>query len=259
MANLPVFIMVRTQMAENIGVAARAMMNCGVSELRLVAPREDCLSPAAVSMAAGAGEILKNAKVFPSLAEAVADLNFVYATSARPRDMVYEVFDGEGAAAKLCSQLDAGLKCGVLFGPERTGLLNDELTFADAVIEIPLNPANTSLNVAQAVLLVGYEYFKHSHKNTTETLHMPASRVATKEEIFTLFQHLEAELDKAGYFRIPEKRPRMLRNLRNIFTRSHLSLQEVNTLHGIINELVRLQLCQDDVCAMLPLDTKEQK
>lgn len=261
MSKLPVFVMVRTQLASNIGASARAMMNFGIQELRLVSPREDWLSSEARSMAAGADKILEEAKVFNDLSSAVSDLQYVYATSARRRDMVYEISNAEEGAIKLTQQILAGVKCGVLFGPERTGLLNDELMFADSVIEVPLNPEHSSLNVSQAVLLIGYEYFKHNNQNRNNENNILNSRVAEKKDLIIFFNHLESELDKAGYFSIPEKRPKMLRNLKNIFIRSHLSQQEINTLHGVINDLVRLGLHRDNLYDNLfqNIDRKKNK
>ncbi len=261
MSKLPVFVMVRTQLASNIGASARAMMNFGIQELRLVSPREDWLSSEARSMAAGADKILEEAKVFNDLSSAVSDLQYVYATSARRRDMVYEISNAEEGAIKLTQQILAGVKCGVLFGPERTGLLNDELMFADSVIEVPLNPEHSSLNVSQAVLLIGYEYFKHNNQNRSKEINILNSRVAEKKDLIIFFNHLESELDKAGYFSIPEKRPKMLRNLKNIFIRSHLSQQEINTLHGVINDLVRLGLHRDNLYDNLfqNIDRKKNK
>lgn len=261
MSKLPVFVMVRTQLASNIGASARAMMNFGIQELRLVSPREDWLSSEARSMAAGADKILEEAKVFNDLSSAVSDLQYVYATSARRRDMVYEISNAEEGAMKLTKQILSGIKCGVLFGPERTGLLNDELMFADSVIEVPLNPEHSSLNVSQAVLLIGYEYFKHNNQNRSKEINILNSRVAEKKDLIIFFNHLESELDKAGYFSIPEKRPKMLRNLKNIFIRSHLSQQEINTLHGVINDLVRLGLHRDNLYDNLfqNIDRKKNK
>ncbi len=261
MSKLPVFVMVRTQLASNIGASARAMMNFGIQELRLVSPREDWLSSEARSMAAGADKILEEAKVFNDLSSAVSDLQYVYATSARRRDMIYEISNAEEGAIKLTQQILAGVKCGVLFGPERTGLLNDELMFADSVIEVPLNPEHSSLNVSQAVLLIGYEYFKHNNQNRNNENNILNSRVAEKKDLIIFFNHLESELDKAGYFSIPEKRPKMLRNLKNIFIRSHLSQQEINTLHGVINDLVRLGLHRDNLYDNLfqNIDRKKNK
>lgn len=261
MSKLPVFVMVRTQLASNIGASARAMMNFGIQELRLVSPREDWLSSEARSMAAGADKILEEAKVFNDLSSAVSDLQYVYATSARRRDMVYEISNAEEGAMKLTKQILSGIKCGVLFGPERTGLLNDELMFADSVIEVPLNPEHSSLNVSQAVLLIGYEYFKHNNQNRNNENNILNSRVAEKKDLIIFFNHLESELDKAGYFSIPEKRPKMLRNLKNIFIRSHLSQQEINTLHGVINDLVRLGLHRDNLYDNLfqNIDRKKNK
>ena len=261
MSKLPVFVMVRTQLASNIGASARAMMNFGIQELRLVSPREDWLSSEARSMAAGADKILEEAKVFNDLSSAVSDLQYVYATSTRRRDMVYEISNAEEGAMKLTKQILSGIKCGVLFGPERTGLLNDELMFADSVIEVPLNPEHSSLNVSQAVLLIGYEYFKHNNQNRSKEINILNSRVAEKKDLIIFFNHLESELDKAGYFSIPEKRPKMLRNLKNIFIRSHLSQQEINTLHGVINDLVRLGLHRDNLYDNLfqNIDRKKNK
>lgn len=235
----PVFILVRPQLAENIGTAARAMMNCAVEEMRIVSPDEDPLSPRAVAASSGAEEILRNARVFDSVKDAVADLQTVYATTGRPRDMVKPVFTGEGMAADIVKRRKSGTKCGVLFGPERTGLENDDLNYADIIVNIPLNPKHCSLNLAQAVLLAGYEIFRLSDKTPAEALPVPREEFADKTETEHFFAHLEDELTKAGYFRVPEKRPRMVRNLRNIFMRARLTSQEIRTLHGVIADLTR--------------------
>lgn len=235
----PVFVLVRPQLAENIGTAARAMMNCAIEEMRIVSPDEDPLSSRALAASSGADEILYNACCFNSVGEAVADLQTVYATTGRPRDMVKPVFTGEGMAADLVKRQKSGIKCGVLFGPERTGLENDDLNYADIIVNIPLNPKHCSLNLAQAVLLTGYEIFRLNDSTPAETLPVPATDFADKTETEHFFAHLEDELSKAGYFRSPEKRPRMIRNLRNIFTRARLTSQEIRTLHGVITDLTR--------------------
>ncbi len=235
----PVFILVRPQLAENVGTAARAMMNCAIPEMRLVDPDEDPLCSRAIAASSGADEILRNAKVFKTVEEAVADLQKVYATTGRPRDMIKPVFTGQGMAKDIQAQQSHGVKCGVMFGPERTGLENEDVAYADAIVNIPLNPKHCSLNLAQAVLLTGYEIFRLTDSTAEECLPTPNTVPADKTELEHLFSHLEDELDQAGYFRSPEKKPRMMRNLRSIFLRANLTSQDVRTLHGVITDLRR--------------------
>lgn len=235
----PVFILVRPQLAENVGTAARAMMNCAIPEMRLVDPDEDPLCSRAIAASSGADEILRNAKVFKTVEEAVADLQKVYATTGRPRDMIKPVFTGQGMAKDIQAQQSHGVKCGVMFGPERTGLENEDVAYADAIVNIPLNPKHCSLNLAQAVLLTGYEIFRLTDSTAEECLPTPNTVPADKTELEHLFSHLEDELDQAGYFRSSEKKPRMMRNLRSIFLRANLTSQDVRTLHGVITDLRR--------------------
>ena len=235
----PVFILVRPQLAENVGTAARAMMNCAIPEMRLVDPDEDPLCSRAIAASSGADEILRNAKVFKTVEEAVADLQKVYATTGRPRDMIKPVFTGQGMAKDIQAQQSHGVKCGVMFGPERTGLENEDVAYADAIVNIPLNPKHCSLNLAQAVLLTGYEIFRLTDSTAEECLPTPNTVPADKTELEHLFSHLEDELDQVGYFRSPEKKPRMMRNLRSIFLRANLTSQDVRTLHGVITDLRR--------------------
>lgn len=235
----PVFILVRPQLAENVGTAARAMMNCAISEMRLVDPDEDPLCSRAIAASSGADEILRNAKVFKTVEEAVADLQKVYATTGRPRDMIKPVFTGQGMAKDIQAQQSHGVKCGVMFGPERTGLENEDVAYADAIVNIPLNPKHCSLNLAQAVLLTGYEIFRLTDSTAEEYLATPNTILADKTELEHLFSHLEDELEQVGYFRSPEKKPRMMRNLRSIFLRANLTSQDVRTLHGVITDLRR--------------------
>lgn len=232
----PAFILVRPQLAENIGSAARAMMNCALSDMRLVDPDDDHLCSRALATASGADEILYGAKVFKTVEDAVGDLHKVYATTGRARDMIKPVFTAEGMVNDVKS-LNA--KCGVLFGPERTGLENDDVALADAIVNIPLNPKHCSLNLAQAVLLVGYELFKSTDATLPQRLSMPNTELANKEEVGHFMEHLETELEYAGYFRIAEKKPRMMRNLRNILARASLTSQEIRTLHGVLADLTR--------------------
>lgn len=235
----PAFILVRPQLAENVGTAARAMMNCALRDMRLVDPDEDHLCSRAIAASSGAEEILYNARVFKTVPEAIADLQKVYATTGRPRDMIKPVMTGLGMAKDILKNHLGGVKCGVLFGPERTGLENDDLAYADIIVNIPLNPKHCSLNLAQAVLLTGYELFRLFDETPEHILAMPNTEPANKEETEHLFRHLEEELEKAGYFKSVEKQPRMMRNLRNIFMRADLTSQDVRTLHGVIADLSR--------------------
>ena len=248
----PSIILVRPQLGENIGTVARAMLNCGLIDLRLASPREDWLNQYAEAAASGAGALLTQAKVFPDPAAALGDLNFVYAMSARRRDMTKRVIHPRVAIAEMRSAIAQGLKCGVLFGPERTGLENDDIALAEAIIEVPLNPAYSSLTLAQAVLIVGYEWFQSGLvDHPLEQLPMHNSRPANREELFGFFTRLEKELDECGFLRNIEKRPTMVQNIRNLFQRANLSEQEIRTLHGVIKELVTRR--RRDI--VLPADT----
>ncbi|MEW5727757.1 MAG: RNA methyltransferase [Pseudomonadota bacterium] len=235
----PAVILVRPQLSENIGTAARAMLNCGLTDLRLVAPKEDWLQDRAIAAASGADRVLMGAKVFATTAEALADLNRVWATTARNRFMVKPVDTPRTAAEAMRAIATDGQRFGVMFGPERTGLENDDVSLADTVLTVPLNPEYTSLNLAQCVLLIGYEWYQAGDPTLPER-HMTkgAQPPATKEKLQGFFDHLERELDECGFLRIPDKRPVMVRNIRNMFQRAHLTGQEVQTLHGIVHELV---------------------
>lgn len=234
----PVVVLVRPQLAENVGMVARAMMNCALSELRLVAPREDPLSPKGLAAASGADGLLRAARIFESTEAAIGDLHRVMATTARRRDMTKIVLHPRLAAAQLHSFVGGGERVALMFGPERAGLNNDDVALVDFLIEVPLNPAFSSLNLAQAVLLVGYEWYQagfgESFKATFVT---NASRPAPKEDLLNFFSHLERELDDCGFLRNAEKRPGMIRNIRNVFDRAALTEQEVRTLHGVVKEL----------------------
>ena len=233
----PVIILVNPQMAENVGMAARAMMNCGLYEMRLVSPRENHVGDKAVAASSGAEKILFEAKVFQSTRDAVADLGIVYATTARRRNMIKTVETADAATAEMLTKAQAGIKCGILFGPERTGLHNDDVGIADKIIEIPLNPEHCSLNLSQAVLLVGYEWYKKQIDVPEVQLVTNGGEVADKEKVMRFFDFLEQKLDKCKPFQDEEKRPRMLINLHNIFLRSEITEPELNTLYGIINYL----------------------
>jgi tRNA/rRNA methyltransferase len=233
----PAIILVRPQLGENIGAAARAMLNFGLTDLRLVAPRDGWPNVKAVSAAAGATPVLDAVRLFDTTAEAVADLHHVLATTARPRDMLKPVVEPRRAAADMRRWWAAGEPSGVLFGRERTGLDNDDVALADAIVAVPINPAYASLNVAQAVLLIGYEWLQAASDAPAATLPEGRTRPATHGEIENFFGHLERELDACGFLRNKQKRPGMVRNIRNLFLRAGLMEQEVQTLHGIVAEL----------------------
>ncbi|HWA45625.1 MAG TPA: RNA methyltransferase [Hypericibacter adhaerens] len=233
----PAVILIEPQLPENIGATARAMMNCGLTNLRLVRPREQWPNERAREVSSGAHEPIDKAELYPSARAAMADLTRVYATSARHRQMIKTVMTPREAAAEMRALIARGERVGVMFGPERAGLENDELSLADAVIRVPLNPDFTSLNLAQAVLLIGYEWYQSGDDTAPRELVVNGTRPAEKEELLNFFDHLERELDASGFLRNAEKRPGMVRNIRNLFQRAGLTRQEIRTLHGIVKEL----------------------
>jgi len=231
----PVVILVRPQLGENIGMSARAMLNCAVTELRLVAPRDGWPSETALAAASGAGAVIENARLYPTVKEAVADLNYVLATTARARNMAKPVVTPVQAAHEIRVRHAGGTPvCGLLFGPERAGLENDEVAAADAILNIPLNPGFSSLNLAQAVLLACHAWLSSDNPFTVpETDLTPAPRA----EVDGMLKQLEDELSTAGFFRSADQKPAILRNIRNFFFRSAPTEQEVRTLRGIISSL----------------------
>ncbi len=238
----PAVILVRPQLAVNIGMAARAMANFGLSDLRLVAPRETwpLVEPyrgMAEAAASGAVDLLHRARLFDTTEAAIGDLQMVYATTARERGQGKPVLAPDAAMAEEARRA-ADRRCGILFGPERTGLSNDEIVLADTVVTFPVDTAYGSLNLAQAVLLMGYEWFKASRGGVLPYASSQRSTPARKDDVLSLFAFLEEELTKAVYFRPEEKRPIMRRNLRNIFQRISLTEQDVRTLRGALVRLV---------------------
>ncbi len=233
----PVVILVRPQLADNIGAAARAMANGGLFHLRLVAPRDGWPQERAWRTASGADRILESAAVFVDVAAATADLHRVFATCPRPRHIVKPVLTARGAAAELRAIAARGLAAGVLFGPERAGLDNDEMAAADALVRYPLNPGFMSLNLAQAVLVVAYEWWLAEDETPPRALMTNETRVARKGELDNFLGHLVRELDASGFLRNKAKQPGMVRNIRHLFERGEVTEQELRTLHGIITEL----------------------
>lgn len=249
----PTVVLVNPQLGENIGMAARAMANFGLFDLRLVEPREGWDREKAEKAASGAQETVEKAKVFASLSKCLGDVNFAYAATARPRGMTKEVMTPEQAGLDMRARIRRGEKVAMLFGRERWGLTNDEVSLADVIVTAPVNPAYASLNIAQAVLLLGYEWFRHEATTLGQAtpelpalegpgLQMPDTRPASKDELYGFLGHLEEELHTAGFFKTAEKRPGMMVNIRNIFSRVGLTVQEVSTLRGIISSLTRLHI-----------------
>lgn len=239
----PAVILVRPQLAVNIGTTARAMANFGLSDLRLVAPREGWPLPdphrgTAEAAASGAVALLNAARVYDTTEAAIADLHRVYATTARERGQGKPVLTPAEAAAEERLMLPPGCRSGLLFGPERTGLDNDDVVLADAVVTFPVDAGYGSLNLAQAVLLVAYEWFKARTGGAAPFAPATHSPPARRDDVLAFFDYLEGELTRAGYFRPEEKMPIMRRNLRNIFQRTPLSEQDVRTLRGAVVRLV---------------------
>jgi tRNA/rRNA methyltransferase len=234
LAGGPAIILVQPQLGQNIGTAARAMYNCGLTDMRIVNPRDGWPNPNAQAAASGADVVLEQAKLFDTVEQAIADLRHVYASTARDRYMVKRVLTPRKAVTEVRTYIDAGENCGILFGPERMGLVNEHIALADAVLNVPLNPAFSSLNLAQAVLLIGYEWFQLADETPDEQLALGHSVPATKESLIQFFEHLEEELDRSGFMRDPEKRPSLVRNVRNLFQRAGCTEQELRTLHGIV-------------------------
>jgi len=235
--NSPVVILVRPQLADNIGAVARAMANGGLFHLRLVAPRDGWPQPAAWRNASGAQKLLEALTLHDTVADAVADLHHVFATCPRPRHIVKPVLTARGAAAELREICTRDLRCGLLFGPERAGLDNDDMACADALVRFPLNPAFMSLNLAQAVMVMAYEWWQTTDTTPPRALMTNESPVANKGLLETFLTHLIDQLDACGFLRNAPKRPGMVRNLRLLLQRGEVTEQELRTLHGVVTEL----------------------
>lgn len=246
----PLVVLVNPQLGENIGTAARAMANFGLHELRIVDPRDGWPNEKALTASSGANWIIESATVHETLADALRDVNYVYATTARPRGMIKEVITPEQAGDDMRARVGRGERIALLFGRERWGLNNDEVSLADVIVTAPVNPAFASINIAQAVLLMGYEWFKDQAETLGQQtpelpaldgpgLQTPDTRPATKEELYGFLDHLERELDTAGFFKTEDKKPGMMRNIRNLYARAELTEQEVRSLRGMVASLSR--------------------
>jgi len=230
----PVVILVEPQLGENIGMAARAMGNFALARLRIVKPRDGWPNIAAQRAAAGADHILDGAELFDTVEQAVADCSLLFATTARAHDQAKPVVGPDVAATEMVGQIRNGGTVGILFGRERAGLLNEEVGLANRIITFPVNPGFASLNLAQAVLLVGYEWFKLSTEGGLPFAMPERSEPASQYQIQAFFDNLVRELDKVEFLRPAEKRDTMLVNLRNIFTRMEPTKQDMHTLHGVV-------------------------
>ena len=220
-----------------IRMGGGAMLNCGLTDLRLVRPRVDWPNEKAARTSAGADLVLNQVRLFDLTEEAIADLSHVYASTARRRDMTMTVLTPAEAAREmhsLSAENTPSGSIGVIFGGEAMGLNNDDVVLADKIITTPLNPGFSSLNLSQAVLIVAYEWLMLIDKTPARELVMSETRPANKSEMAGLFEHLERELDNGGFLRVREKRPIMVRNLRIILQRADLTEQEVRTLRGVI-------------------------
>ncbi len=235
----PAFVLIRPQMGENIGAAARAMWNFGLDAMRVVAPRDGWPNPSAVAMASGAGRLLDEAIPFPDTAAAVADAHWVLATTARPRGLTKPVMTPEAAMAEAAARIGRGERVAVLFGPERAGMENDDIARASAIVTVPVNPDFPSLNLAQCVLLMAYEWRRATVVAAPVRLDGGRTEPASAAEIEALAAHYEERLDAAGFFFPAPKAEGMKLNLRSFWARLGLTRAEVQTLHGILRQMVR--------------------
>jgi len=241
----PYFVLVRPQMGENIGASARAMWNFGLAQMRVVAPRDGWPSTRAVAMASGAGRLLDAAQHFDGVSEAVGDTSFVFATTARGRGLTKPILAPEEAMRQAAEKIAQGQKVAVLFGPERAGLENEDIAGANALISVPVNPDFPSLNLAQCVLLMAYEWRRAQGQVELARMELAKTQWAEAIEVEKLAQHYEERLEDAGFFFPEAKAPGMKVNLRNMWSRFSLTRADVQMLHGVLRQLVRGNKGQD--------------
>lgn len=235
----PVVVLVRPQLGENVGTTARAMLNFGLRELRLVDPPCGWPNAKAVNAASGAASVLNDVRIYPTTAAAIADLQRVYATTARRRDISMDVVTAEEAARRARMLVAQGQRVGLLFGPERTGLENEDVALADAVLSIPVNPAFASLNLAQAVLIVAYEWLRAADATPPVQDGGTGLAAATKGEVRALLDHLVAALDGTAFFRSEDRRQARIQELALLLERCQLRSVEVQTLRGVVKGLTQ--------------------
>lgn len=242
----PVYVLVRPQMGENIGGAARAMWNFGLDRMRIVNPRDGWPNQKAIAMSSGAGRLLDEAQICGSTAEAVSDCTYVFATTARSRDLTVPVMTPEHAMNVAREKIAAGQKVAVLYGPERAGLENDDIALANAVINVPVNPEYASLNLAQCVLLTAYEWMRGATEVQPERMSMAGSDWASQGDVDALARHFEDRLDEAGFFFPEPKAEGMKINLRNMWSRFPMTRADIQMLHGMMRQMVRWKERKDD-------------
>jgi tRNA/rRNA methyltransferase len=237
--NTPIMVLVRPQMGRNIGAAARAMLNFGCARMRVIDPRDGWPNSDAVAMASGASAVLDRAGLFDDLPSAIHDCDYVFATTARGRGLTKPVLTPERAMEQARAMTAAGKRVAVLFGPERAGLENDDVARANAIITVPVNPAFYSLNLAQCVLLVAYEYLRQTTDTPPEVQAMAGTDFATGIEREKLGDHVEERLAQTGFFYPPAKAASMKLALRNMWGRLALTRADVQTLHGMLRHMAR--------------------
>ena len=235
----PSIVLVRPQMGENIGGAARAMWNFGLDRMRVVAPRDGWPSPKAAAMASGAGRLLDEARLFDDLPAALADCTHVFATTARMRGLTKPVMSPEAAMSEARRMIGEGGRVAVIFGPERAGLENEDVALANTLITVPVNPAYASLNLAQCVLLLSYEWMRQGGAVEGARVEMAGGKWAEQAEIEALARHYEDRMEEAGFFFPPEKAASMRLNLRNLWSRMPLTQADVRMLHGVLRQIIR--------------------
>jgi tRNA/rRNA methyltransferase len=235
----PAFVLVRPQMGENIGAAARAMWNFGLDRMRLVDPRDGWPNQSAVALASGAGRVLDAAQLSPDLPDGISDCTYVFATTARQRDLTKPVFSPEEAMRTAAARIAEGERVAVLFGPERAGLENEDIARANSIISVPVNPDFPSLNLAQCVLLVAYEWRRVTAEVTPQTVEMAGAAWAENIEVEHLANHYEERLDEIGFFFPEHKSESMRLNLRNFWSRMPMTRADVQMLHGMMRQMAR--------------------
>lgn len=233
----PAVILVEPQMGENIGAAARAMWNFGLDRMRIVNPRDGWPNPKAQAMSSGAGRVMDSVRITESTAEAVGDLNYVFATTARTRDLTQTIMTPERAMEHARALIDQGQKVGIMFGPERAGLANEDIIHANALISVPVNPAFASLNLAQCVLLMAYEWRRQSGGAVPQVVEMAGNKFATALEVQKLGDRLEEALAARNFFWPEDKADSMVMTLRNMLSRLDLTDADVRVFHGIIKTM----------------------
>lgn len=235
--NSLIIILVEPQLGQNIGAVARVMLNFGLKRLRVVAPRDGWPNPEAVPTAAGADQVLDSAEIYSTLQDAISDLHRVFATTSRSPDLIKSIYSPNSAIEQLIESSQSAEKVGIIFGGERCGLMNEHISLSEAIIKIPTSDEFSSLNLAQAVALISYEWFLQANAHPSHIFRTGHTTIATHDDLENFFHHLEDELDRTGFLRHKKKRATMVRNIRGIFERACLTEQEVRTLRGIIRSL----------------------